>query len=74
MVSTILNIENIAMNKNSVCLPEVFILEGDTDKKKQTKNEVSVMSRNGKFHEEKLSRVMIERFIGILLNKVVKKS
>lgn len=57
MVSTILSIEHIAMNKNNFCLHEVFILEGDIDNKKQTKNEANVMSRNGKILKEKISRV-----------------
>lgn len=60
------------MNKNSLCLHEVFTLEGDMDNKKQTKNEVSVMSRNGKFHEEKLSRVR-RQIHRQFLNKVVKE-
>ena len=57
MISTILSIEHTAMNKNSFCLQEVFILEGDIDNKKQTQNEVNVMLRNGKFLKEKISRV-----------------
>ena len=34
-----------------------FYSEGDTDNKKQTTRAFSVMSKNGKFLEEKLSRV-----------------
>lgn len=43
------------MNK-SLCLHEVFIL-GDTDNEKQTTKAFRVMPRDGKFPEEKLSRV-----------------
>lgn len=45
------------MNNKSLCLHEVFILEGDTDNNKQTTKALRVMPRDGKFPEEKLSRV-----------------
>lgn len=44
------------MNK-SLCLHEVFILEGDTDNKKQNTKAFRVIPMDGKFPEEKLSRV-----------------